>query len=112
MNIDLTPIIQAVIALIAALITSKLIPWIKAKTTNEQQKMLSATIKTLVFAAEQIYGAGNGENKLEYVAEMLREKGFEYDRVAVEAAVKEHLNNYIYLPEEKLLGVPVEQEAE
>lgn len=100
MNIDLTPIIQAVIALIAALITSKLIPWIKAKTTNEQQAMLRATVKTLVFAAEQIYGAGNGEAKLEYVAEMLREKGFEYDRIEVEAAVKEHLNNFIVIPEE------------
>ena len=100
MNIDLTPILQAIIALIAALITSKLIPWIKAKTTNEQQAMLRATVKTIVFAAEQIYGAGNGEEKLEYVAEMLREKGFEYDRIEVEAAVKEHLNNFIVIPEE------------
>ena len=32
MNINLTPIIQAIIALLAALITYKLIPWIKANS--------------------------------------------------------------------------------
>ena len=37
MNINLTPILQALIALLASLITYKLIPWIKARTTAEQQ---------------------------------------------------------------------------
>ena len=32
MNIDLTPIFQAIIALLAALVTYKLVPWIKART--------------------------------------------------------------------------------
>lgn len=91
MNIDLTPIIQAVIALIAAIITFKVIPWIKAKTTNEQQKYLAATIKTLVFAAEQIYGAGCGADKFAYVVECLEEKGFTVDPAEIEAAVKENL---------------------
>lgn len=90
MNIDLTPIIQAVIALIAALITSKLIPWIKAKTTNEQQAMLHAAARTLVFAAEQIYGAGKGKEKLDYVIRELEKQGFTADRNIVEAAVREN----------------------
>lgn len=90
MNIDLTPIIQAVIALIAALITSKLIPWIKAKTTNEQQIMLHAAARTLVFAAEQIYGAGKGKEKLDYVIRELEKQGFTADRNIVEAAVREN----------------------
>lgn len=92
MNIDLTPIIQALIALIAAFITCKVIPWIKAKTTNEQQAMLRATVKTLVFAAEQIYGAGHGSEKMHYVAVKLREKGYEVDTDEIEAAVGEYLN--------------------
>ena len=90
-NIDLTPIIQAVIALIAAIITAKVIPWIKAKTTNEQQKYIAATIKTLVFAAEQLYGTGNGEYKLEYVKNALEAKGFTVDRAQIEAVIKENL---------------------
>lgn len=90
--IDLTPIINAIIALLASIITIKVIPWIKAKTTNEQQAMLRATVKTLVFAAEQIYGASNGENKLEYVCEMLRDKGYDVDRIEIEAAVYNYIN--------------------
>lgn len=97
MNIDLTPILQAIIALLAALVTYKLIPWIKAKTTSEQQTMMKATVKTLVYAAEQIYGAGNGEAKLDYVIQQLNGKGFTVDRAEIEAAVKENLNSAIYV---------------
>lgn len=97
--IDFTPIIQALIALIASIITVWVIPWIKAKTTNEQQAGIRATIRTLVFAAEQVYGAGNGEAKLAYVVDRLRGKGIYVDRFEIEAAVKENLNNFILLPE-------------
>lgn len=89
MNIDLTPILQAVIGLLAALVTYKLVPWIKARTTTEQQAFLNATVKTLVFAAEQLYGAGKGEDKLDYVVSELHERGFTVDRAAIEAAVRE-----------------------
>lgn len=92
MNIDLTDIIQAVIALLAALVTYKLIPWIRNRTTAEQQALLSATTKTLVYAAEQLYGAGKGAEKLDYVIAGLEKRGFTADRDAIEAAVAEQLN--------------------
>ena len=91
--IDLTPIINAIIALLASIVTIKVIPWIKAKTTNEQQAMLRAAVKTAVFAAEQLYGAGNGGDKLEYAREMLEGMGYTVDRVEIEAAVGEFLNS-------------------
>lgn len=87
--IDLTDIIQAVIALIVALITYKVIPWIKTKTTESQQAILMATVRTLVYAAEQLYGAGKGKEKFTYVRQKLQEKGFDVDVDAIEAAVKE-----------------------
>lgn len=90
--IDLTPIIQAIITLLAAIVTYKLIPWIKAKTTNEQQVMLEATIRTLVFAAEQMYGAGKGRQKLDYVVDHLKKRGFTVDRAEIEATVYNYLN--------------------
>ena len=89
MNIDLMPILEAVLALAAALITYKLLPWIKARTTIEQQTLLAATIKTLVFAAEQLYGAMSGEKKLQYVCDELTKRGFEVDRAQIEATVNE-----------------------
>lgn len=91
--IDLTPIINAIIALIAAIISVKVIPWIKAKTTNEQQATLKAVVKTLVFAAEQTWGAGHGNEKLDFVIEQLRIKGYTVDRLEIEAAVGEYINN-------------------
>lgn len=92
--IDLTPIIEAIIGLLAAIITWKVIPWIKARTTAEQQTMLRATIRTLVYAAEQIYGAGKGAEKLDYVAAQLAVKGFAVDRAEIEAAVGEYINGW------------------
>lgn len=87
--IDLTPILEAVISLAVALITYKLIPWIKAQTDGKQQDLLRATVKTLVFAADQLYGAGKGEEKLDYVIAEMEKRGFTADRAAIEAAVKQ-----------------------
>lgn len=91
-NIDLTPILQAVISLIAALIAHRLIPWIKARTTTEQQAQYRAALKIAVFAAEQIFGAGHGAEKMDYALNYLREKGFDVDSREIEATVKELFN--------------------
>ena len=87
--IDLTGIVQAILALLAAMVTYKLIPWIKSKTTAEQQALLTATVKTLVYAAEQLYGAGKGAEKLAWVEQELINRGFTIDTAAIEAMVKE-----------------------
>ena len=77
MNIDLTTIINAIIGLLAALVTYRLIPWIKAKTTNEQQAYIRALVKAGVYAAEQIYNTeGMGRQKMEYVQAFLQQDGY------------------------------------
>ena len=88
-GIDLTPIFQALIALLASIITIKVIPWIKARTTAQQQEMLRATVSVVVYAAEQLYGAGAGKDKLMYVKGQLARKGFHVDIDEIEAAVHE-----------------------
>ena len=50
--------------------------------------MLSTT-RILVFAAEQIFGAGKGAVKLDYVEDELRTRGLKVDAAAIEAAVRE-----------------------
>lgn len=90
-NIDLTPIIEALLMLIAGLITYKLLPWIKARATTEQLAAMDTATTILVFAAEQIYGAGKGAEKLDYVIKELEKRGFTADRAAVEAAVKANI---------------------
>ncbi len=88
--VDLTPVLQAVISLAAVLITGWLIPWIKTNIDTKKQQMLAALIKTLVYAAEQIYVAdGSGEYKYEYVKRELKKRGYTVDTAAIEAAVRE-----------------------
>lgn len=90
LNIDLTPVLQAIISLIAILISYRLIPWLKAKMSAEKQAYFAATVKTLVYAAEQIYMAdGAGSNKMAYVKRELQKRGFDVDEAAIEAAVRE-----------------------
>lgn len=93
MNINLTAIINAVIALLAAIVTYRVIPWIKAKTTNEQQAYMRALVKAGVYAAEQLYKTeGMGKMKLEYVKSFLQQHGFDVDVTEIEAAVSEYIN--------------------
>lgn len=93
MNINLTPILQALLGLLAALITYRLIPWIKARTTNEQQAYITALIRAGVYAAEQIYKTnGMGARKMEYVKSFLRGHGFDVSQTEIEAAVSEYIN--------------------
>ena len=71
--IDITPIINAVIALLAAGVSVFLIPWIKSKTTDAQRKELLEWVKIGVAAAEQLYeGQGRGEEKKQYVLDFLQ----------------------------------------
>ena len=44
-----------------------------------------------MYAAEQLYGAGKGAEKLDYVISELEKRGFTADRAAIEAAVAEQL---------------------
>lgn len=67
----------------------RVIPWLKAKTTAQQQEYLLSTVRVLVYAAEQIYGAGRGGEKLQYVEDELRNRGFKLDTAAIEAAVRD-----------------------
>ena len=99
MNIDLTTVINAIIALLAALVTYRLIPWIKAKTTNEQQAYIRALVKAGVYAAEQIYQTdGMGRKKMDYVKAFLQQHGYDINVTEIEAAVAEYIN----LPDAKL----------
>lgn len=91
--IDLTPIVQAVLAVLAALITAFVIPWIKVKATVQQRELLERGVKTAVFAAEQVYGSGWGRDKMRYAEEYLRKRGYTVDIDLIEATVREYFGH-------------------
>ena len=97
---NITDIAIALIALASAVVTGIVVPLLKAKLDNENNKltesqlvMLQTFIKTGVYAAEQLFTSAQGSEKKAYVLNLLKEKGYEIDDkaldAAVEAAVKE-----------------------
>ena len=89
MTFDITPIVEAVVAVVCAVVTCVLIPYIKSKTTTEQQKEINAWVKIAVSAAEQIYtGSGRGEEKMAYVLEWLRSHGITVDDEKLDAMIE------------------------
>ena len=113
MTFDITPIVEAVAAVLCAVVTCVLVPYIKSKTTTEQQKEINAWVKIAVTAAEQIYkGQGRGEEKKEYVLAWLREHGVTVDDkkldAMIEAAVYELTNNGLIAIEQ---GIAVEGDS-
>lgn len=89
MTFNITPIIEAVAALLAAVITAVVVPYIKSKTTTDQQRQINTWVQIAVSAAEQIYaGSGRGEEKKAYVIEWLRQHGVTVDADKLEAMIE------------------------
>ena len=87
-KVDLTPLLQAIVSLAVSLITAFLIPWIRAKYSYEQRQRIAAAYQTVVYAAEQMFGAGMGDQKLDWAEKQLKAKGFIVDRAVIEAEVR------------------------
>ena len=86
---DITPIIEAVAALIGVIVTCVLIPFIKSKTTASQQAEINAWVKIAVSAAEQIFkGSGRGEEKKQYVIAWLKERGVTVNENELDALIE------------------------
>jgi uncharacterized membrane protein YraQ (UPF0718 family) len=86
---DLTAILEVIITLVVATITGVLVPYIKSKTTAEQQTVLTALVKAAVTAAEQIYtGSGRGSEKKAYVLSWLADRGITVDADKLDALVE------------------------
>ena len=80
---DLTPVINAVIALAAALITAFVIPWIKRNTSAKDREEFLKWVEIAVSAAEQLFYSTQGKEKKKYVVQFLEGKGFTLDRKSV-----------------------------
>ena len=100
MNIDLTQIILAVIALISAVLTGFVVPWLKSKINVENGKinetqaaLLKLAINTAVKAAEQLFNSDEGQKKKAYVLDILKAQGYEVDQIALDAAIEAAVYN-------------------
>ena len=86
---NITPIAQAVIALLAAVITAVVVPYIKSKTTASQQSQINALVQIAVAAAEQTCrGSGKGKEKKAYVVKWLHDHNITVDESQLDAMIE------------------------
>lgn len=86
--IDLTPIINVLILVVATLVSVYLVPWIKSKKTAEQTKDLIAWADIAVAAAQQLYYQLDGATRFEHALSVMREAGFDVDTIEVRNAIE------------------------
>lgn len=87
--IDLTPLINLLIAVICAVISITVIPWIKAKTTAEQRKAFLAYVDTVVKYCEQMYDTCEGGTKKHAALDIIKKKyGVDFDSDEIETAIE------------------------
>lgn len=84
MQIDLTQIILAVLTFIFGILMRYVIPAIKNKTDSSQRELIQIAIKTAVYAAEQLYKSDQGQQKKQYVIDLLTKQGYILDPDKVE----------------------------
>ena len=75
MNFDITEIVECLILLISAVITTFVIPVLRQRLSDDKRQKLLFWIETAVNAAEQIYGSKTGQQKKDYVVSFLLSKG-------------------------------------
>lgn len=94
--IDFTPLVEALITLAVTAITVFLIPWLRERYGTEKLAKAQGWVQVAVLAAEKLYGAGKGDEKLAYVENFLEEHNIILDmdalRVLVNAEIKKMEN--------------------
>lgn len=97
MTIDMTQVVIAVVGLMSVVLTAVIVPLIKSKLTADQWENLKNYAVAAVQAAEILFGAGHGKEKLDYAMKYIEKEcaahGIKVDtdsvRVAVENAWKQ-----------------------
>ena len=85
---DLTPIINALIALTAALITAFVIPWLRRNTDARDREELLKWVEIAVAAAQQLYHNLDGSERKEYVLQFLASKGYDISTKEIDSAIE------------------------
>lgn len=89
---DITQILLGIIILLGGLISVFVIPYVKTHVSVEQLTLLSGIAQTVVYAAEKIFGAKMGKDKLAYALDLakklLASKKLSFDEDVIRAAIE------------------------
>ena len=85
--IDFTPLLEALVVLLSSVITIVIVPAMRERYGNEKLEKARSWVQIAVYAAEKMYGAGNGDQKLAYAEQILAEHKIKLDTATIKAMV-------------------------
>ena len=89
---DITQILLGLILILGGVFAIVVWPYIKSHVSAEQLSILAGIAQTVVFAAEKIFGAKMGADKLAYALNLakrlLESKGLNFDEEVIRAAIE------------------------
>ena len=89
---NITQILLGLILILGGVFTLIVWPYIKTHVSTEQLSLLAGIAQTVVFAAEKIFGAKMGADKLAYALglakKLLEKKGLTFDEEVIRAAIE------------------------
>lgn len=85
--LDFTPLAEALITLAVTAITVFLIPWLRERYSTETLEKARGWVQIAVYAAEKLYGAGNGAEKLAYAEQVLAQHNIKLDTATLTAMI-------------------------
>lgn len=89
---NITQILLGLILVLGGLFALIAWPYIKTHVSSEQLSILAGIAQTVVFAAEKIFGAKMGPDKLAYALklakDLLAKKGLTFDEDVIRAAIE------------------------
>ena len=89
---NITQILLGIIILIGGAVSLFVVPYLKTHMTSEQIAILTGIAQTVVYAAEKIFGAKMGADKLQYALNLakalLSKKGLTFDEDVIRAAIE------------------------
>ena len=93
---DITQIVSLIIAALGLLFASIFMPYVKSKASKEQLELIYKAVKIAVYAAEQLFGSGNGFKKKQYVIEYLASKGLYVDEEVISSDLNAMIESAVY----------------
>lgn len=85
---DWTQIILSLLALLSAVVSGFLIPYLNKKFCNEKKIELNTMLRILMSAAETYFGSDCGKRKKEWVLGELERLGIKFDQETVQDALE------------------------
>lgn len=113
---NITQILLGIIIIIGGVIAIFVVPYLRTHMTAEQIAILTGIAETVVYAAEKLFGAKMGKDKLAYALDLaqkeLNKKGVSFDEDVIRAAIEAQVQQLGINKTSSTITVSVPQEVQ